>query len=155
MESKRKKMLMRQMAYYEHELQERQSFLSGREIPSPKPDKDTLVRKLRAKIKAMKKRLRPIDDNEKKMEEIAKIKAEKAIALQKEKETGKGEKPKKAPPEAKGKKIKGEKKPAPSKAPEGDKSQKPAESSEEGKPTKKKKGEETREEPASPAKADK
>ena len=86
---------------------------------------------------------------------MAKIKAERAAAPQKEQEGGKGEKPKKAPEEGKGKKIKAEKKAAPPKAPEGGKSQKTTESPEEGKATMKKKGEETREEPAGQVKADK
>jgi hypothetical protein len=127
MESKRKKILMRQKAYFEHELQDRLSFLSGKGIKSPKADKDTLVRKLLANIRAVNKRLRMIADNEKRTEEMAKIKAERAAAPRKEQEGGKGEKPKKAPQEGKGKKIKAEMKAAPPKAPEGGKSRKTAE----------------------------
>ena len=116
---KRKQMLMRRKAYFEHELQDRLSFLSGKGIESPKADKDTLVRNLQANIRAVNKRLRLIADNEKRTEEMAKIKAERAAAPQKAKEGGKGEKPKKAPEEGKGKKIKAEKKAAPPKAPAG------------------------------------
>ncbi len=76
MELKRKQMLMRQKAYFEHELQDRLSFLSGKGIKSPKADKDTLVRKLQANIRAVNNRLRLIADNEKRTEEMAKIKAE-------------------------------------------------------------------------------
>ena len=152
---KRKQMLMQQKADFEHKLQARLSFLSGKGIKSPKADKDTLVRKLQANIRAVNKRLRLIADNEKRTEEIARIKAERAAAPQKEHEGGKGEKPKKAPEEGKGKKIKAEKKTAPPKAPEVGKSQKTTESSEEGKATMKKKEEETREEPAGQVKADK
>lgn len=144
---KRKQMLMRQKAYFEHKLQDRLSFLSGKGIESPQADKDTLVRNLQANIRAVNKRLRLIADNEKRTEEMAKIKAERAAAPQKEQEGGKGEKPKKAPEEGKGKKIK--------KTPEGGKSQKTTESPEEGKATMKKKVEETREEPAGQVKADK
>jgi hypothetical protein len=144
---KRKQMIMRQKASFEHELQDRLSFLSGKGIKSPKADKDTLVRKLQANIRAVNKRLRLIADNEKRTEEMAKIKAERAAAPQKEQEGGKGEKSKKAPEEGKGKKIRN--------APEGGKGQKTAASPEEGKAIVKKKGEETGEEPAGQVKADK
>jgi hypothetical protein len=152
---KRKQMLMQQKAYFEHKLQDRLSFLSGKGIKSPKADKDTLVRKLQANIRAVNKRLRLIADNEKRTEEIAKMKAERAAAPQKEQEGVKGEKPKKASEEGKGKKIKAEKKAAPPKAPEGGNSQKTTVSPEEGKAAIEKKVEETREEPAGQVKADK
>jgi hypothetical protein len=155
MELKRTQMLMRQKAYFEHKLQDRLSFLSAKGIKSPKADKDTLVRKLQANIRAVNKRLRLIADNEKRTEEMAKIKAQRAVTPQKEQEGGKGEKPKKAPEEGKGKKIKAEMKAAPPKAPEGGKSQTTTESPEEGKATMEKKVEETREEPAGQVKADK
>ena len=145
---KREQMLMRQKAYFEHKLQNRLSFLSGKGIKSPKADKDALFRKLQANIRAVNKRLRLIADNEKRTEEMAKINAQRAATPQKEQEGGKGEKPKKAPEEGKGKKIKAEMKAAPPKAPEGGKSQKMTESPEEGKVKTKKKTEETGEEPA-------
>lgn len=144
---KRKQMLMRQKSYFEHELQDRMSSLSGKGIESPKADKDTLVRKLQANIRALNKRLRLIADSEKKTEEMAKIKAERAAAPRKEQEGGKGEKPKKTAAEGKEKKIK--------KTPEGGKSQKKTESPEEGKATMKKKAEESGEEPAGQVKVDK
>ena len=130
---KRKQVQMRHKAYFEQELQNRLSFLSGKGIEAPKIDKDPLVRKLKANIRAANNRLRLIADNEKRTEEMAKIKAERAAAPPKEQEGGKVEKPKKAPEEGKEKKIKGEKKAAPPKAQEGGKSQKAAESPEEGK----------------------
>jgi hypothetical protein len=138
---------MRQKARFEHTLQDRLSFLSGKGIKSPKAEKDTIIRKMQADIKAVNKRLRVIAASEKRTEEMAKIKAERAAAPQKEQEGGKGEKHKKALEEGKGKKIK--------KAPEGDKSQKTTESPEEGKVKTKKKTEETGEEPAGQAKAEK
>jgi hypothetical protein len=52
---------------------------------------------------------------------MAKIKAERAAAPQKEQKGGKDVHAKKTPEEGKGKKIKAEKKAAPSKAPEGQK----------------------------------
>jgi hypothetical protein len=155
MESKRKQMIMRQKASFEHELKDRLSYLSGKGTKSPQAGKDTLVRKLLANIRALQKRLRMIADNEKRTEEMAKIKAERAAAPRKEQEGGKGEKPKKASEAGKEKKIKAEKKAAPPKAPDGGKSRKTTESPEEDKATMKKRTEETREEPASQVKADK
>jgi hypothetical protein len=138
---RRKQMLVRQKAYFEQKLQDRMSFLSGKGIKSPKADKDTLVRKLKANIKAINKRSRLIADNEKITEDMVKLKADRAAAPKKEQEGGKGEKAKKAGEEGKGKKEKGEKKAAPPKAPQGGKSQKAAEFPEEGKaPSKKKEG---------------
>jgi len=138
----RKQMLLRQIARFEHTLQERLSFLSGKGIKSPKADKDTIVRKMQADLRAVNKRLRAIAASEKRTEEMAKIKAERAAAPKQEQEGGKGEKPKKAAEEGKGKKIKAEKKAAPPKAPEGGKAPTTAESPEEGKAKTKKKAEE-------------
>jgi len=132
---KRKQMQLRQKAYFEQKLKDRLSFLSGKGIEAPKVDKDSLVRKLKASIRAVNNRLRLIADNEKRTEEMAKIKAERAAAPPKEQEGGKAEKPKKAPEEGKEKKIKAEKKAAPPKAQEGGKSQKAAEAPEEAKAT--------------------
>jgi hypothetical protein len=129
---KRKQMLMRQKAYFGQKLENRLSFLSGKGIEAPQADKDTLARKMQASIRAVNNRLRLIADNEKRTEEMAKIKAERAAAPLKEQEGGKAEKPKKAPEEGKEKKIRAEKKAAP-KAPEGGQSQKTTESPEEGK----------------------
>jgi len=128
MGSKRKQILMRQKAYFENNLRDRLSFLSGKGIKPPKADKDTLVRKWQADIRATNKRLRLIADHEKRTEEMAKAKAERAAAPRKDQDGGKGEKPKKSPEEGKGKK----------KAPEGGKSQKAAASSGEGQAPKKK-----------------
>jgi hypothetical protein len=129
----RKPMLMRQKARFEHTLQDRLSFLSGKGVKSPKAEKDTVVRKMQADLKAVNKRLRVIAASEKRTEELAKIKAERAAAPKTEQETGKGEKAKKAAEEGKAKKIKTEKKAAAPKSTEGDKSQKPTGSPEEGK----------------------
>ena len=124
---KRKQMQMRQKANIEQELQNRLSFLSEKGIEAHKINKDPLVRKLQADIRAVSNRLRLVADSEKRTEEMAKIKAERAAAPKKEEESGKVEKSKKASQEGKEKKIKGEKKAAPPKAQEGGKSQKKAE----------------------------
>jgi len=152
---KRKQVLMRQKAYFEQKLLDRLSLLSGKGIESPKADKDTLVKNLQGNIRAVKRRLRVIAGDEKRTEELAKMKAERAAAPQKEKEGGKGEKPKKAGEQGKGKKIKTDKKAAPPQVPEGGKSQETAEPSEGGKAKMKKKKEDTNEEPEGQAKADK
>ena len=142
---KRTQMLVREKAYFEDKLKGRLSSLSGKGVKSPQADKDTLVRKWQANIKAMNKRLRVIADNEKRTEEVAKVKTERAAAPRIEQEGGKGEKAKKAPEKDKGKKIKAETKAAAPKAPEGDKSRKTTGSPEEDEATKKKKGEGTKE----------
>lgn len=137
---KRKQVLLRQKAYLEQELKNRRSFLSGKGIEPPKADKDTLVRKYQANVKAVNSRLRRIADNEKRTEEIAKIKAERAAAPREEKDGGKAEKPKKVQEGGKDKKAKAEKKaaaPKAPKAPEGGQRQASAKSPEEGKAAKK------------------
>jgi len=151
---KRKQIIMRQKAYGEQELQDRLTYLSGKGITAPRSDKDPVVRKLKADIKAADRRLKKVAENEKRTEEMARIKAERAAAPKKDKESGKGEGSKKTAEEGKGKKAKAEKKAAPAKGSEGGKSGKSTESPEEGKAAMKKKGA-TGEEAASPEKAEK
>src|SRR3989304_4448279 len=152
---RRVQMLIQHRVYFEHKLKDRLSFLSGKGTKSPKADKDTLLRKLEANIRAVNNRLRVIADNKKRTEEMAKIKEGRAAAPQKEQEGGRGEKPKKAPEEGKGKKIKAEKKAAPPKAPEGEKSLITTETTEEDQPTTTKKTEEPRKQPRHNATPDK
>jgi len=152
---RRKQMLIQQQAYFEDKLKDRLSFLSGKGIKSPRADKDTLVRKLQADIRAVKNRLRVIVDNEKRTEEMAKIRVERAAAPQKEQEGSRGEKLKKAPEEGKGKKTRAEKKAASPKPPEGGKRQMPTESLEVGGTTIKLTAEKAGEEPDSQPKEDK
>lgn len=104
----RKQMLLQQRASFEQTLRERLALLSGKGIPSPKADKDTIVRRLKADIKAVNKRLRTVAANDKRTEEMAKIKAERAAAPQKEQEVVKIDKPKKGPEEGKARKPKPE-----------------------------------------------
>jgi hypothetical protein len=141
---KRKQIVMRQKATFEQELKDRLSLLSGKGVKSPQVDKDALVKKLKADIKASNRRLRRIAENEKRTEEMAKIKAERAAAPKKEQEGAKIEKPKGAPQEGKAKKPK---------APDGAKGQKKAESSGEPKAKPAKKAEVIKEEPTTPAPA--
>jgi hypothetical protein len=73
-------------ASFERNLEDRLALLRSRGIESREADKDALVKKLRADIKAVNNRLRGIDANEKKTAELARMKAEKAAAPLKEPE---------------------------------------------------------------------
>lgn len=136
---KRKQVQLRHKAEFERDLQNRMAFLSGKGMEAAQADKDPIVRKLKANIREAKNRLRRIDEHDKRTEEMAKIKADRAAApaKEKEKEGGKAEKSKKTPEEGKEKKAKGEKKAAAPKAQEGGKGKKAADSPEEAKPKQK------------------
>jgi outer membrane biosynthesis protein TonB len=111
MGSKNKEAQERQKACFERGLEERLSLLSKKGIESAGVDKDTLVKKLRANIRAINDRLKAIAANERRTEELAKMKAEKAAAaaMPKERAAKKGKSPKEAPGEGKEKKKKKEK----------------------------------------------
>jgi hypothetical protein len=104
--SKQKQRQLGQKENFERKLKDRLSILSEKGVDSSKIDKDTLVKKLRADVRAMNARLNAIDRNEKKTEELAKIKAEKAAAPRKDKEEPKAKEPAVAPEKGKGKKKK-------------------------------------------------
>jgi len=119
---KRKDALARQKADFEQKLKDRLDFLSGKGIDAGKIEKDTIVRKLKADVRAVNARLKAIADGEKLTQDLAKAKAAKAAAKLKEKEgekAEKGAKPEKAEKPKKGggtgqeKKAKPEKKAAP------------------------------------------
>ena len=152
---KRKQAQLRQKAYFEKKLEDRLSFLSGKGIEPPKTDKDPLIRKWQANIRAVNRRLRLMAAHEKRTEEMAKVKAERAAAPPKEQEGGKSGKPKKGHEEVKDKKVKGEKKIAPQKVPEGGQGRPSAGPPEQGKATLKKKKEAAAEEPAGQVKVEK
>jgi hypothetical protein len=97
MGSKHKQSRMEQKASFERKLEDRLSYLSKKGIESPKIGKDIIVKKLRADINAVNTRLKWIADNEKKTEELAKIKAEKTAAPREDQEGGKDKKSKEAP----------------------------------------------------------
>lgn len=105
---KRKQALTLQKESFERKLKDRLALLSEKGIESRKIDRDTIVKKWRANIVAINTRLKAIAANEKKIEELARIKAEKAVAPQKEPE-GIKEKVKEAPVEGKEKKKKKDK----------------------------------------------
>lgn len=100
---RRKQILTKQKEACETKLKDRLSFLSEKGIKSPQADKDTLVRKWQADVRAANRRLRLVVAHEKRTEEMAKAKADKAAAPPKE-EAPKPEKPKKASEGGKAKK---------------------------------------------------
>ena len=85
MGSKEKAARLEQKVYWEEKLNQRLSLLTDKGAESEKIAKDTTVKKLRAKVRETDKRLRAIEGKEKKLEEMAKIKAEKLAAPKKEK----------------------------------------------------------------------
>ncbi len=114
---KRKQILAGQKAHFEKMLEDRLASLAGKDIKPPKTNKDPIVKKLKAQIKASDRRLRAIAECDKRGEDAAKAKAAAlaaAKAAREEELSGKKiEKPKKAAPEAKEKKPKPEKKAKP------------------------------------------
>ena len=126
---KRKQIVTLQKATFEKDLKDRMARLSEKGIKGRQADRDPIVRRLKADIKASMKRLSRIAEDEKRTEEMARTKAERAAAPKKEKEAAKAEKAKPAAKEGKPKKVK---------APEGAPGSKPPVSPEEGKAPKKK-----------------
>lgn len=158
MGSKQKQTHIGRKVQFERKLEDRLSFLLKKGIESPMVNRDTLVKKLQAHIRAINARLEAIAANERKTEELAKIKAEKEATFAKARESVKEKKVKEVPAEGKVKKKKPEKTESPAKEPEGGKVEKAKEVSEEGKEKKKKKIKEETGEPAQPpaqVKADK
>ncbi|MBP7706006.1 MAG: hypothetical protein KA243_02045 [Candidatus Aminicenantes bacterium] len=103
----RKQMLIQQKASFEQTLKERLAALAAKKDKAAKPEKDTIVRKLQAQVRAIGKRIAAIEANEKRTEDLAKMKAAK-LAAPKE-EAPKAEKAKKGGEEGKAKKPKAEK----------------------------------------------
>ena len=93
---------------FERNLKDRLAVLSEKGSESREIEKDSLVKKLRANIRAINNRLKAIDANEKKTEELARMKVEKAAAPPKELEEAKEKKVKEAPVAGKGKQKKKE-----------------------------------------------
>ncbi|MFA6412636.1 MAG: hypothetical protein WCW53_08050, partial [Syntrophales bacterium] len=101
MGSKQKQAQIGQKESFELKLKNRRALLSEEGIESRKIEKDPLVKKLKANVTAMNNRLKAIDASEKKNEELAKMKLEKAAAPRKEPEGTKGKKVKETPVEVK------------------------------------------------------
>ena len=85
MGSKEKAARLEQKVYWEEKLNQRLSLLADRGAGSEKISKDTTVKQLRAKMRETDKRLRVIEEKEKKLQEMAKVKAEKLAVPKKEK----------------------------------------------------------------------
>jgi hypothetical protein len=151
MGSKQKQTHLGRKVHFERKLEERLAFLLKKEIEFPMVDRDTLVKKLRAHIRAINARLEAIGANERKTEELAKIKADKEAAFAKAEGSVKGKKVKDVPEEGKVKKKKPEKTESSAKEEEGGKVEKAKAVSEEGKEKKKKKVKEETGEPAQPS----
>ncbi len=85
MPSKTKESRTDQRMYWKDKLNQRLSLLGEKGLEPAKIAKDPTVRKLRAYIRETETRLRVIADQEKKREEMARMKAEKTSAPKKEK----------------------------------------------------------------------
>ncbi len=103
MGSNRKQAQMERKAYFERQLKDRRTFLSEKGIETSKINKDTILKKLRANIDAINVRLKTIANFEKRTEELAKAKADKAAAPN-DPEASKEKKAKEVPLEGKKKK---------------------------------------------------
>ena len=85
MASKSKIVRLDQKTYWEEKLNARLSLLAEKGLDLQKAAKDETVRKVRAKIRETEDRLRAIEAREKKLEEMARLKAEKQSLPKKDK----------------------------------------------------------------------
>lgn len=108
MGSNQKQVQTGQKESFERKLKDRLAFLSEKGVESDKIDKDALVKHLKANIRAMNTRLKAIDALEKKDEELAKMKAERAAAPPEDSKGMKKKKAEETPAERKEKKKKKE-----------------------------------------------
>ncbi len=106
MRSNKKQVQTGQKESFERRLKNRVAYLSEKGVESP--DKDGIVKHLQANIRAINLRLKTIDGQEKKNEELAQKKLEKAVAPQEVSEGTKKKKEKEIPAEGKEKKKKKE-----------------------------------------------
>ena len=109
MPSKSKVAREEQNAYWENKLNQRLSVLSEKGLEPKKIAIDTAVRKIRAKLRDTQGRLRVISRMEKKVEEMAEIKAQK-LAAPKDKKSGKKKGEENTPETNKGRQKKQKKK---------------------------------------------
>lgn len=108
MRSNKRQVQTGQKESFERRLKNRLAYLSEKGIESPVIDKDGIVKHLQANIRAINLTLKTIDGQEKKNEELAKKKVEKAAAPQEVSEVTKKKKDKETPAEGKEKKKKKE-----------------------------------------------
>ena len=80
MGSKQKQTQMERRAQYEKKLEKRLAYLTANGVEAARIEKDSLVKKLRADLRAVDVRLNTIAANEKKTEERGRLKAEKEQA---------------------------------------------------------------------------
>ena len=73
-----------QKEYWEGQLKLRLTLLNEKGLPSEKVDKDPMVRKIRAQLRSTGRRMVVIEGRRKKIEEMARIKAEKMEGPKKE-----------------------------------------------------------------------
>jgi hypothetical protein len=85
MASKDKASRLAQMGYWEEQLNQRLALLAEKDVAPEKIAKDTEIKKIRAKIRETRDRLRVIEEKEKKMEKMAEARAEKAAKPKKSK----------------------------------------------------------------------
>ncbi|MDZ7696893.1 MAG: hypothetical protein U5R49_08240 [Deltaproteobacteria bacterium] len=85
MASKSKTSRLGQKRYWEEKLNQRLSELEQGGVSPKDAAKDTAVQSFRAKLRETEKRLAVIEDREKKLEEMARLKAEKRAAPRKDK----------------------------------------------------------------------
>lgn len=93
-------------AQAEKQLAERLAYLKDQELETGRINKDTIVKNLRAKVRAIGGRLKTIDGHQNRTEELARIKADKLAAPKKE---SKKKEPEPPPVKGEGKKKKKEK----------------------------------------------
>ena len=98
-------------AYYEAKLNERRSYLVEKGIDPQGIAKDTILKKLKAKVKEVNLKIAAIAEIKKRTEELAKIKADRLATPKKEK-AAKEKAPEAPPEEGKEKKKKKKKKEA-------------------------------------------
>ena len=106
MGSKQKPAQLEHKVQFEKQLAERLAYLNDQGMEPERINKDMLVKKLKAKVKAINVRLRAIDANDKRTEELAQIKAEKLAAPRTESKGKKKPEPVPAKSEEKKKKKK-------------------------------------------------
>ena len=91
MASKDKASRLVQMGYWEEQLNQRLALLAEKNVAPEKIAKDMEIKKIRAKIRETRDRLGVIEEKEKKLEEMAKARAEKAAKPKKSKKKKKEE----------------------------------------------------------------
>ena len=111
MGSKQEETVLGHKAYFEEKLKERRSHLVEKGIDTKGIAKDTILKKLKAKVKKMNLRIKTLADIKKRTEELAKMKAERLAAPKKQKAVTEKEL-KASPEEGKEKKKKKKKKEA-------------------------------------------